>query len=124
MKILFLLAAILIGSNSYSQVFCVKCVNQVTVLNPNAVNMLINGSFESSSCIADDPFSSFNPASSAYNCDINNWTCSGGGYDTRSYILDTFYNTVPDGDKIVYLNNSICNPCSSAFNDISCIEFS
>ncbi len=115
--------AVLINANTYSQVFCIECVNQTGILNPNAVNMIINGSFENNSCSADNSSSSFNPLSIFYNCDIAGWTSHGGGVDTRSCTIDTLFNTVPNGNVIVYFGNSVCKPCSSALNDISCLTF-
>ncbi len=120
-----LLFFILIFSSTYShsQVFCTACYNQVKVLNPKADNMIVNGSFETNNCSVDNTLSSFVPLSSFYNCSISGWTVNGGGTDTRACTIDTSFNSVPDGNVIVYLGNSICKACSSADDDISCIKF-
>jgi hypothetical protein len=71
------------------------------------------------------PYSSTNsfcPNSTNYDCDIANWTCTGGGPDTYAGIFDSSLSTIIEGSKVVYFGNYYCNACSNVINDTTCIN--
>ncbi len=112
-----------------AQVLCVQCFDQNSrVLNyPN--NLILNGGFETTTCIPDASHShSFCPNSSAYDCDFLNWTCTGGGINTYASLFDTTLATnfnlslIVEGNNGVYFGNDFCNICTSNITDVSCLS--
>lgn len=110
--------------NLSSQVYCIECFNQKTVLNPTSTNMLLNGSFETTNC-SPNPGNSFCPASLSFNCSINNWTCTGGGSSTYAHVSDNTFSIVPDGNLAVYFGNLYADACGSGTlpGDTTCLTF-
>jgi len=114
--------------NSLGQILCVKAYQQDDSISHGVNNLLFNGSFENNDCHPGPcqfcgNGTSFCPNSSTNQCDITNWTCSGGGGYTFSNVIDhTFSNgKVVDGNVSAQFQNGFCEVCSQAANDISCL---
>jgi len=127
MKTIFTLLSFFIFNSSFlissAQVLCVKCHNQNARVLTDTNNLIVNGGFESSTCPANNAFdSSFCPNSHLYTCDIANWTCTGGGLNTYSVIVDSVFTIIPQGRKAVYFGNFFCSVCSSNWSDTLCIN--
>jgi hypothetical protein len=121
---LFLIHAFifLMTGNINAQVLCINCYDQNPPISTNINNLVVNGSFEISTCTPTN-FDSFCPYSIYYSCDINNWHCSGGGPDTYCHLADSNFTVVPDGQIACYLGNLFANTCSPVFGDVSCLNF-
>lgn len=103
-----------------AQIICISCYPQEEEISPNAVNLLLNGSFEN------PPNAGGNyicPNSNLYNNDIVNWTCSDGGTGTYAQVIQSpnGFGKVVDGAQSIYLGNRYCEICSSTPNDTSCL---
>jgi PKD repeat protein len=83
-------------------------------------NLIVNGSFENTDCTPWPAGDRYCPNSSAYSCDLANWTCTGGGVNTYACTLDGTYIPIVDGSLAVYFGNSFCNVCSGNVGDTSC----
>lgn len=105
-------------STIYAQVLCVNCYDQNAPVNTGGLDMIVNGSFEVTDCALGDYFC---PASDLYNCDLESWTCSGGGTGTYAQLYNDAMSTIPDGTVAVYLGSSFCDLCSIG-SDTSCIQ--
>jgi len=109
--------------HSYAQVLCIKCYNQNARILTDTNNLIMNGSFENTNCIAwaQSGSGSFCPNSSTYNCNFTDWTCTGGGLSTYACLCDTTntWAMTVDGIRAVYFGSSFCNVCPSL--DTSCI---
>ncbi|HKR06946.1 MAG TPA: hypothetical protein VJY62_20080 [Bacteroidia bacterium] len=110
---------------STAQILCIYCYDQNDTISAGVNNLLVNGGFESPSCIT----GSFCPASQYYMCNIPNWTCTGGGTDTYAQVFDStgawytaFLSEIIEGNFAVYMGNYYCKLCSPAANDTSCIN--
>jgi len=86
----------------------------------------MNGGFENNTC---DPNTyqdtSFCPNSQYYHCDIANWICSGGGYNTYAFMLDTSLSSpsiIIEGIQAAYFGNWSCEACSASGTDTSCVS--
>src|SRR5687768_4563481 len=85
-----------------AQVLCIHCYDQNAVISPGASNLILNGGFENNNCIPQNWFSSsYCPNSNYYNCDIDNWICTGGGPDTYADIITLAYAQVVEGTDAV-----------------------
>ncbi len=106
------------------QIICIFCYNQNDSISSNVNNLLLNGSFENSNCTPGYTIEMFCPNSIFYSCDVNNWTCTGGGSSTYACVFDSLPSsraTLVDGIRAVYLGNSLANPCSAIPEDTSCL---
>lgn len=110
--------------NASAQILCVLCYNQNDSLSDNINNLLLNGGFENSTCTPHpSSYSNFCPNSNVYAGDINNWTCSGGGFQTYTLWLESpTFSEIVEGNNAVYFGNRYCNACSSSQNDTSCLS--
>jgi PKD repeat protein len=106
-------------SAAKAQVVCIYCYDQNDSISANVNNLIQNGSFESSTC---GGLGYFCPASVNYSCDLNFWTCTGGGTNTYAHNMDNSFSMVIHGTQAAYLGNYYCNPCSSTPDDTSCIS--
>lgn len=105
-----------------SQIVCVYSFNQNNSYSTNVSNFIRNGSFENTTC--QDPSNDiFCPNSQQYNCDIDQWTCRGGGNLTYCSIFDSIRSLIPDGNNAVYFGNAFSNICSTILGDTSCLVF-
>ena len=110
-----------------AQVLCVMCFDQNDSISYNVTNLLQNGGFENTTCIASTGVigspTSFCPNSTGYSCDLANWTCTGGGTSTYACIYDQVTNKsmIEEGNNAVYMGNFYCNPCSNVSGDTSCL---
>lgn len=118
-KILLILLSIFVSINSYSQVLCIQCHDIKPVLNPTAINLITNGSFETTTCGAFGNY--ICPNSSSYSCDVLGWDCFDGGSATYAAVYGSILSPVIDGLNVVYLGNAFCNACSNFANDTSCL---
>ena len=100
-----------------AQVICINCYRQNEPISPNAPNLILNGSFESTNCNSGDNIC---PASPTYSCDFSNWNCTGGGTSTYAQ-LPGWAVTIPDGTNVVYLGNWFSTNCSATADDTSCV---
>lgn len=109
--------------HSFSQLLCINCYDQNDSISQHVTNLLMNGGFENTTCGPNSLSNSFCPSSSHYNCDISNWTCTGGGIATYAHIYDTatVYSLIPQGLKAVYFGNYYCYCCSGNLNDTFCL---
>ena len=120
-KYLLFLFLISITKFSTAQVLCIYCYDQNDTISANVNNLILNGGFENTTCIPNNWFSSsYVPNSAYYNCDITNWTCTGGGPSTYADVTDINYAQVVEGSVAVYFGNDFCITCSSQSNDTSC----
>ena len=104
-----------------AQILCINCYDQNARVNTGGTSLIANGSFETTTCNTWPGFwDVYCPASSSYVCDIQDWTCTGGGTATYSLIFDGASTAVPDGLHAAYLGNSFCEPCSANPGDTSC----
>src|SRR6188768_604941 len=120
MKKYFLLLFIFSSLLSQAQIICIFCFDQNDSISQNVNNLILNGGFENSTCTSIND--RYCPNSGGYNCNIQNWTCTGGGINTYACIIDSnFYSTLVEGSHLVYFGNSFCEACSPSSNDTSCV---
>jgi len=112
---------LLSGIFSNAQVVCVYCFDQNDSISQSVNNLLMNGSFENHTCIPNSSTASCCPNSNYYSGNISNWTCTGGGTLTYINIVDAAFSTIPNGNYGVYFGNAMCNACSSAQFDTTCL---
>lgn len=116
--------AILGCSLAHAQILCVNCYEQNEALSSSGPELITNGSFEISDCT---PFpleinDIFCPASANYACDLQDWTCTGGGSSTYTQLMGSSISTVPDGDVAAYFGNGFCHTCDTGSTDTSCVQ--
>lgn len=104
-----------------SQILCINCFNTNDSISSGVTNMILNGSFENSTCTPNGNNNSWCPVSFNYNCNLANWTCTGGGNATYSQLFTTLYSAVPHGNVACYFGNAFCNVCGVQ-GDISCLS--
>ncbi len=108
---------------SMAQVVCIMCYDQNDSISTGVNNFILNGGFENSNCAPGYILDVFCPNSSYYSCDLDNWTCTGGGTSTYVCLFDTTpgtRSTVVEGNRAAYMGNYFCNPCSATVDDTSC----
>ncbi len=111
-----------------AQVLCIYCYDQNDSISHGVNNLIQNGGFENTPCIHTlNHEHSFCPNSSLYDCDIPNWTCTGGGTLTYAHIIDTVdvlgsLSMVVEGAKAVYLGNLYAYSCSNQWDDTACLH--
>jgi len=111
--LIFSLILLFFSMNTSAQVLCIHCYDQNAVISPSANNLLLNGGFENNNCIPQNWFgSSYCPNSNYYNCDIDNWTCTGGGPDTYADIITLNYAQVVEGTDAVYMGSFYSSACN------------
>ncbi len=128
--LLFALNFVLVKFSS-AQVICVQCYNQNDSIGVNvgSHNLIVNGGFENTTC-ATNCSGVYCPNSTTHNCDISNWSCTGGGSLTYGCVYDSANYFVVQGSRSVYFGSSYANPCSgtsaSTFpnNDTLCLQYS
>jgi hypothetical protein len=122
MKTLYLLTILILTCSlqSSGQILCVQCFDQNEAISPEAVNRMSNGGFENTTCTPGWLEDSYCPNSALYNCDLSNWTCTGG--DTQSYpsVFDSTLSTIPEGLNAAYLGNGNAFGCSDQWGDTTC----
>jgi len=119
-KLQILLFIFIFGKQAHAQIICIYCFDQNDSISQNVNNLILNGGFENTTCtsVADQ----YCPNSASYNCDILNWTCTGGVASTYACIVDTgFYSTLVEGTHLAYFGNSFCHACSPLTNDTICL---
>ena len=118
------IATLIIFNNaSVGQVLCIYCYDQNDSISSNVNNLIVNGGFENTNCIANYLSTSvFCPNSMHYSCDIANWICTGGGTNTYCQMMDSVHCTIVEGHKAVYFGNNLCNACSNTNYDTSCLN--
>ena len=123
MKKYFLLSVISLISVSFTsaQVICVLCFNTNDSISSNVTNFIVNGGMENTTCLPWPSADRYCPNSSAYNCDIANWTCTGGGTGTYACLMDNTYIYVVEGLRAAYFGNYFSQNCNSTQGDTSCI---
>jgi hypothetical protein len=121
-KQILVLSFILTSLISNAQVLCIQCYLQNAPVSTNITNLVLNGGLETHNCIPQNWFSSsYCPNSNYYNCDIANWTCTGGGTATYADIVTNQYTVVPEGTYACYFGTSFGRPCSMDPSDTSCL---
>ena len=121
--LLTLLLSAVLQFQSSAQILCIMCYDQNDSISSGVNNLLLNGSFENSNCASGYILDVFCPNSSYYSCDLNNWTCTGGGNSTYVCVFDNLpgtRSTLVDGQYAVYMGNYFCAPCSPTTGDTSC----
>lgn len=122
-SLVLILIAVFFSKFSTAQILCIYCYDQNDTISAGINNLLLNGGFENNNCAPQNWFSSsYCPNSSYYNCDIVNWTCTGGGYQTYADVVDLAWGMVVEGTNSVYLGNHYCNACPGGGWDTSCIS--
>ncbi len=106
---------------SSAQVVCVLCFNTNDSISSNVTNYIVNGGMENTTCAPWPSADRYCPNSSAYNCDIANWTCTGGGTGTYACLMDGTYIYIVEGIKAAYFGNNFSQTCNSTQGDTSCI---
>ena len=123
----FLCSCIYLATTNFSkaQIICIFCYQQNDSISYNVTNLLQNGGFENHNCIPNNWYaSSYCPNSSYYTCDIDNWTCTGGGTGTYADVFDNTIWQLVEGTMGVYFGSFYCNICSSNQSDTSCLSTS
>lgn len=121
-KFTFFMILILVSPTfSSAQVLCIKCYDQNDSISANVNNLIVNGGFENTTCAFNSNYNTFCPNSSAYNCNISNWICTGGGSNTYACFYDSTFWYVQSGTHSVYFGNNFCLACSQTADDTSCI---
>lgn len=117
----YLLFTILSLSNLFAtaQILCVQCYDQNARISTGVNNLILNGGFESNTCVPN--MGSFCPNSVYYSCNITNWVCSGGGQPTYARITDSTYTNIIEGGVAAYFGNNYAKVCSPTANDTSCL---
>ena len=105
-----------------AQVLCIYCYDQNDSISHGVNNLVLNGGFENTTCPLIDNGSTFCPNSLNYNCDIANWTCTGGGVITYARMYDSNSVIIVEGTKAPYFGNRYCNACSNTQNDKTCLN--
>jgi hypothetical protein len=116
---LFSIIFLLLNIRSEGQVLCINCYRQNPPVSTNITNLILNGSFESSTCSS---WGTFCPNATGYACDLDNWVCTGGGTSTYAHLTDSSWSIVPDGLRSAYFGNQYCNLCSQIMYDTSCVS--
>lgn len=106
--------------NTSAQIVCVLCFNTNDSISSNVTNFISNGGFENTLCQPWPSADRFCPNSTAYNCDITDWTCSGGGLGTYACMMDMNYIYVVEGLKAAYFGNAFSQNCNTTTGDTSC----
>ncbi len=111
---------------SDAQILCVQCFEQNDSIGVNvgANNLIVNGGFENTTCGIYPPYYSFCPNSNLYNCNISNWTCTGGGSSSFPCFFDNTTEYIVEGIKAPYFGNSTCRLCNGNGYDTSCLSSS
>ena len=114
--------SLLISNSALAQILCIYCYEQNDSISQNVNNMVLNGSFENTNCQPNIFSNSFCPNSGYYGCDVVNWTCTGGGFDSYASIDDNTFTQTADGALAAYFGNgSFASACSNINNDTSCL---
>ena len=122
MKIILPVILILNVLFSSAQIICIHCFGQNNHISNNVTNYISNGSFETTTCNPNITASCYCPNSNFYSCDINSWTCTGGGVNTYAHIKDYNNIFVPNGNFAAYFGNNFANACSPVQGDLSCVS--
>ena len=111
---------------SYGQVLCIQSFQQNDSVYAGTTNLIVNGGFENTDCISSGLATaltqSFCPNSIYYQCNIDNWNCTGGGTNTYCCFRDSTY-LVQSGTHSAYFGNGFCNVCSTTMGDTSCFIY-
>ena len=102
-----------------AQIICILCFDTNDSISSNVTNFIVNGGMESTACQPWPAGDRWCPNSAAYNCDIDNWTCTGGGTGTYACMMDANYIYVVEGLKAAYFGNAFSNNCGLQ-GDTSC----
>ncbi len=124
-NLLLIIAFTAIALTTHAQVICVQCFHQNAPIGIGANNLILNGGMENSDCTPGYIEEYLCQSASFYSCDLDNWTCTGGGSSTYACIFGSTSDSrslVPEGGRAVYLGNSFCNACSGVIDDTSCLE--
>ncbi|MEI6815663.1 MAG: T9SS type A sorting domain-containing protein [Bacteroidota bacterium] len=120
---LLLIISTLIYKNASAQVLCIYCYDQNDSISHGVHNLIQNGGFENTNCVPNNwAYSTYCPNSGFYNCDIANWTCTGGGVNTYADITDSNFVVIVEGTKAAYFGNQGTLICSATYGDTSCLE--
>ena len=124
--ILFFLFSFTLIYFSNGQVLCVQSFQQNDSVYAGTTNLILNGGFENTDCsfsgMAVTLTQSFCPNSAYYHCNIDNWTCTGGGIHTYCCFRDSTY-FVEEGTHSAYFGNGYCKVCSATIGDTSCFIY-
>jgi PKD repeat protein len=106
---------------SSAQVVCVLCFDTNDSISSNVTNYIVNGGMENTTCMPWPVGDQYCPNSSGYNCDISNWTCTGGGTGTYACLMDGTFIYVVEGTKAAYFGNFFSSNCNTTQGDTSCL---
>src|SRR5689334_21063894 len=120
-KFLLLLSLLSFWKCSSAQVICVLCFDTNDSISSNVTNLIANGGMETTTCLPWPSADRYCPNATAYNCDIANWTCTGGGVSTYACLMDNTYIYVVEGLKAAYFGNYFSSTCSNVQGDTSCL---
>src|SRR5215213_2383506 len=90
-----------------AQILCIYCYEQNDSISQNVNNMVLNGSFENTTCAPNVFSNSFCPLSNYYGCTVADWTCTGGGVDSYTSIDDSTFTQTADGANAAYFGNGV-----------------
>ena len=119
--LLFVFMQMVLCSHTFGQVLCVQCFEQNDSISSFVNNLVDNGGFERSTCTPGWIGDCYCPNSTKYNCDISDWLCTGGDLQSYPSIFDSTLSIIPQGESAAYFGNGNAYPCSSTFDDTSCI---
>ena len=120
-KILTSLLLVCFASAIHAQIICIYCYDQNDSISQNVNNLVVNGGFENTNCIFNSNSNTFCPNSINYNCDIDDWVCTGGGSGTYSIFGDSNIWYVQSGTHSPYFGNAFCDACGNGTGDTSCL---
>lgn len=103
------------------QLICVHCFEQNEPISTGVTNLMLNGGFENTTCTPGWFQDCFCPNSSLYNCDLANWTCTGGDVQSYPSVFDSTLSVIPEGHNAAYFGNGNAFACSEQWGDASCL---
>ncbi len=127
MKKIFITIFILYSFCANAQLLNVFSFNQNDSIGIGINNLIVNGGFENNTCPASTGVigsqTSFCPNSAGYICDLSDWICTGGGYNTYACVYTTITNKcmIEEGLNAAYFGSFYCHACSSIDDDTSCL---
>lgn len=117
---LLLLLQVAVYFSGKGQIICVHCFEQNEAISSGFTNQLLNGGFETTTCTPAWFQDCFCPNSTLYNCDLSNWTCTGGDASSYPSVFDNTLSIIPEGNNAAYFGNGNAFACSEQWGDPSC----
>src|SRR5688572_3998939 len=95
-----------------AQLICIHCFDQNEPVNSGVTNLILNGGFENTNCTPGWSFDNFCPNATSYNCDLEDWICTGGDDQSYPSVFDSTLSIIPEGNNAAYFGNGNAFACS------------